>query len=233
MLFNSFLTRNIFRKLVVDDTNYAVFSVMFVFLYLIFHLRSLYLAFIGIAIVLFSFPVTSFLYNGVLGCLYFGSLHNLVIFIVLGIAADDIFVFIDGWRLSKNIKEFGGDLHKRMAYSFRRGARAMAITSSTTSVAFMANVFSPLMPIRGFGIYSGIIVPVNYMLVIMILPPAVIWYERYIDGCITTICCKIFFCCNKKKTKNETEAEDVDKDEYANRYEEKEEIKLEEKYTCV
>ena len=123
----------------------------------------------------------------------------LVIFIVLGIAADDIFVFIDGWRLSKNIKQFNGDLHKRMAFAFRRGARAMAVTSSTTSVAFMANVFSPIMPIRGFGIYSGIIVSVNYLLVVMILPPATIWYERYIDGCITNFCCKIIFCFNKTK----------------------------------
>jgi predicted RND superfamily exporter protein len=135
----------------------------------------LYLAFVGIMIILFSFPVTSMIYTGFLGCLYFGSLHNLVIFIVLGIAADDIFVFIDGWRLSKTNKQFEGNIHKRMAFAFRRAARAMAVTSSTTSVAFMANVFSPLMPIRGFGIYSGVIVPVNYLLVVMILPPAVIW----------------------------------------------------------
>ena len=92
-----------------------------------------------------------------------------------------------------------------MAFSFRRGTRAMAVTSSTTSVAFMANIFSPLMPIRGFGVYSGIIVPVNYLLVVMILPPAVIWYERYIDGFITKLCCKIFFCCNTKKAKKENE----------------------------
>jgi predicted RND superfamily exporter protein len=90
-----------------------------------------------------------------------------------------------------------------MAFAFRRGARAMAVTSSTTSVAFLANVFSPIMPIRGFGIYSGIIVPVNYLLVVMILPPAVIWYERYIDGCFTTCFKKIFFCCNSNKTKKE------------------------------
>jgi len=100
MLFNSFITRNIFRRLVKQDTNYAVFSVGFVFCYLIYHLGSIYLAFIGIAIILFSFPVTSLIYTGILRCLYFGSLHNLVIFIVLGIAADDIFVFIDGWRLT-------------------------------------------------------------------------------------------------------------------------------------
>ena len=103
-MFNSFITRNVFRVLVKQDTNYAVFSVGFVFIYLIYHLGSIYLATIGITIILFSFPVTSMLYTGVLRCLYFGSLHNLVIFIVLGIAADDIFVFIDGWRLSANNK---------------------------------------------------------------------------------------------------------------------------------
>lgn len=98
-----------------------------------------------------------------------------------------------------------------MAYAFRRGTRAMAVTSSTTAVAFMANIFSPLMPIRGFGIYSGIIVPVNFLLVVMILPPATIWYERYIDGCFTNCCCKIFFCFKKTK-KHNNEEEDKDKD---------------------
>ena len=86
-----------------------------------------------------------------------------------------------------------------MAYAFRRAARAMAVTSSTTSVAFMANIFSPIMPIRGFGIYAGIIVPVNYILVVLVLPPATIWYERYIDGCFTNCFNKIF--CRKKNNK--------------------------------
>jgi len=96
-----------------------------------------------------------------------------------------------------------------MAFAFRRAARAMAVTSSTTSVAFMANVFSPIMPIRGFGIYSGIIVPVNYLLVVMILPPAVIWYERHIDGCFTK-CFKVIFLYDETlnlKTKNDVEDE--------------------------
>ena len=69
---------------------------------------------------------------------------------------------------------------KRLAYSFRRAVRAMAITSSTTAVAFFANAFSPLPNIAAFGIFAGVIVPVNYFLVVMILPPAVIWYEENI-----------------------------------------------------
>ena len=75
----------------------------------------------------------------------------------------------------------------------------MAITSSTTSVAFFANIFSPLLPIKTFGIFSGVIIPVNFFLVVMFMPPAAIIYEEYIEDAY--ICC---FKCkslreNKKK----------------------------------
>lgn len=63
----------------------------------------------------------------------------------------------------------------------------MAVTSSTTSVAFLANSFSPIMPIKAFGIYAAIIIPANYLLVVFIFPPAVIWYENTFED---KICCK-------------------------------------------
>lgn len=69
-MFNAFITRNIFRTLVKTDTNYAVFSVAFVFSYLIYHLGSIYLAFIGITIILFSFPVTSLFYRYIVMLLF-------------------------------------------------------------------------------------------------------------------------------------------------------------------
>ena len=53
----------------------------------------------------------------------------------------------------------------------------MAVTSSTTSVAFFANITSPMLPIRAFGVFAGVIVPVNYLLVVMVLPPATIIYD--------------------------------------------------------
>jgi len=61
----------------------------------------------------------------------------------------------------------------------------MAVTSSTTSAAFFANAFSPLMPIKQFGIFAGVIIPVNYFLVVMFFPPATIFYERSIEGRIS------------------------------------------------
>ena len=58
----------------------------------------------------------------------------------------------------------------------------MAVTSSTTSAAFLANVFSPIMPIKSFGIYSGIIVPLNFLMTVTMFPSATIIYETYFKG---------------------------------------------------
>jgi predicted RND superfamily exporter protein len=195
---NIMQTIKVFLSLVIKDAYFALYSLTFVFCYLYWHLSSIFLAFIGILIIIFSFPFTACITYGLFGVKYFGFLHVLIVFIVLGIAADDIFVFYDGWRQSANIPMFRDNLEQRMAYSFRRAARAMAVTSSTTSVAFMANIASPMLPIRAFGVFAGVIVPINYLLVCMLFPPATIIYDKYIHGCFHNLCCLIF-CCRKRK----------------------------------
>lgn len=77
---------------------FAIFSIISVMFYFIFHLESIFLAMIGILLIILSFALTGIIFMGVLQVKYYSTLHNLVIFIVLGIAADDIFVFIDAWR---------------------------------------------------------------------------------------------------------------------------------------
>jgi len=176
------LSLDIFLGMILNDVLFALFSVGFVFFYFIIHMKSKFMSFIGTTIILFSFPITVCITEGIGGVTYVGSLQVIAIYMVLGIAADDIFVFIDAWKRSANLSEevFQGSKQKRMAYAFRSSARAMAITSSTTSVAFFANIFSPLLPIKTFGIFSGVIIPVNFFLVVMFMPPAAIIYEEYI-----------------------------------------------------
>jgi predicted RND superfamily exporter protein len=81
------------------------------------------------------------------------------------------------------------ELKRRMAYSFRRSARAMSITSSTTAAAFFANLFSPIMPIRSFGAFSGFLIPMNFLLVVIVMPCAVIWWEANVKGKFKYCCC--------------------------------------------
>lgn len=185
--------------LLYADMFFILVALSFVFGYFVYHLKSKLLAAIGISIIFLSFPLSAVLVQGLGRVSYFGTLQVVAIFLVIGIAADDIFVFIDAWKQSNFVgKEvIQGDIKKRMAYSFRRGVRAMTVTSSTTAVAFFANAFSPIMPIRSFGIFTGVLIPINFLLVVMIMPPAVIYYEfnimkKYTKcfGCCPNTCCK-------------------------------------------
>jgi len=80
------------------DMAFAIFSVLFVIFYFVFHLESCFLAMIGVLLIGFSFSLSAIIYQGIFRITYMSNLHYLVVFIVLGIAADDIFVFIDAWR---------------------------------------------------------------------------------------------------------------------------------------
>lgn len=78
-----------------------------------------------------------------------------------------------------------------MALTFRRAAWAMLATSSTTSAAFLATGLSDIMPISAFGIFAGILVPINYLLTIFFMP------------CILIIRKKMPDCpCRKRKNKD-------------------------------
>lgn len=190
-----------FNDILIKDMAFSLVAVIFVFVYLIFHLRTCFLALIGISIVLFSFPFTVVITEGIGQVTYFGNLQVIAIYIVLGIAADDIFVFYDAWRQSKHVDpDILSDKKKRMAYAWRRALRAMAVTSATTSIAFLANAFSPVLPIKAFGIFCAVIIPLNYFMVVIMMPPAAIIYETFnFHPC----CC----CPRGKKTQEKIEEE--------------------------
>lgn len=81
-----------------------------------------------------------------------------------------------------------------MAITFRRASKAMLATSSTTSAAFLATGFSSIMPISSFGFYAGILIPINYLLVILFFPALLILSETKFGNMHV-------FCCLKKKEK--------------------------------
>lgn len=87
-----------FNEVLDKDMQWAVFSGMFVFAYIWFHLGSLMMAIVGIISIMFSFPVTYLIYTGVFGVTMNTAFNQLTTFMVLGIAADDMFVFCDAWK---------------------------------------------------------------------------------------------------------------------------------------
>ena len=81
-----------------------------------------------------------------------------------------------------------------MSYCFKRSFRAILVTSSTTAIAFLANALSDIRPIRAFGIFAAIIIPVNFFIVILVMPPVQIIHDTYLKNrcdyrnCLRKIC---------------------------------------------
>ena len=125
--------------------------------YMWFHTRSLFLTLAGFGHIMISFPVAFFFYTCIFQIKYFGFLNAIGFFVILGIGADDIFVFVDAWKQS--LHDGGGkSLEERMNRTYRRAAKAMLITSITDACAFYANAFSSITVVRIFGVFMGTMV---------------------------------------------------------------------------
>ena len=64
--YSNVLERVSFRETLNSDVAYAVFSVLFVLIYIWIHLSSLCMAVTSMILILLSFPVTYFIYSGIL-----------------------------------------------------------------------------------------------------------------------------------------------------------------------
>ena len=130
---------------------------------------------------LLSFPVAFFFYRLVGQVSAYSTIHNLSVFIILGIAADDLFVFTDAWRQTGKFPMTRDDMNRRMALTYRRASKAMLVTSLTTASAFLVTGFSDIMPISAFGILSATLILANYLLVISMYPAVLVLHHR--AGC--------------------------------------------------
>jgi hypothetical protein len=79
------------------DQMLALGSMISVFLYLWYQLESLFLATCGFFEIFMSVPLSFSIY-AILGFKYISFLQFMGIFIIMGIGADDIFVFVDAWK---------------------------------------------------------------------------------------------------------------------------------------
>eukprot|EP00232_Nephroselmis_pyriformis_P019643 CAMPEP_0182884958 /NCGR_PEP_ID=MMETSP0034_2-20130328/19317_1 /TAXON_ID=156128 /ORGANISM="Nephroselmis pyriformis, Strain CCMP717" /LENGTH=237 /DNA_ID=CAMNT_0025018199 /DNA_START=8 /DNA_END=717 /DNA_ORIENTATION=- len=131
----------------------------------------------GMLHIMLSFPSAFFVYKLVLGFKYFPFLNFLGMFVILGIGADDIFVFYDGWRHSEDSLARAGNprpsAEEIMADCYGPAAGAMAVTSFTTAVAFFATAVVPVAPLRLFAVFMGFLTLFDYLYVVTFFPAIV------------------------------------------------------------
>lgn len=146
-----------------SDLQYIGYVVLTCFLYMIFHLRSLYFSILSLLNIAFSVPISMLIYRHVFEITYFSSLHLSVVIIIIGIGCDDIFVFHDFWKSNFSIPALKHRSIMRLSYVFRKAFKSMFVTSLTSAVMFASCVYSDIMPVRSFGVFAGLTVPLVFI----------------------------------------------------------------------
>eukprot|EP01052_Picozoa_sp_SAG31_P006144 SAG31_NODE_279_length_18600_cov_21.254527_18_plen_236_part_00 len=117
------------------DLMWAGFSFLLIYIYILASTRSFVIATCGMLHIFLSFFVTYAVYKEVL--VWYPCLLWLGLFVICGIGADDIFVFVDAWKQSSVLLPPTTSLASRISWTHRRAAGAMFITSFTTAGAFL------------------------------------------------------------------------------------------------
>ncbi|XP_070181261.1 protein dispatched homolog 1-like [Littorina saxatilis] len=178
-----------------QDMKLAIGSILFIFAFILFHTRSLWVTCLGVFSIVCSFAETNLIYRVVIGFRYFGFFHVLAMFINLGIGADDLFVFWDAWQASQ-LRPFPSLAH-RLDDAYRKSAISMLVTSLTTTLAFSASALSPLLATMSFGVFSAILVAIDYISVIIFFPTIVIMHHLCFENNRCLRCCLPCCGCNQ------------------------------------
>jgi len=171
-----------FDRIVNADLMWVFGSVLFVYMYILFHTQSAWLASMGMLQIFLSLPIAFFVYRVIGQIDYFVQLHILTIYLVLGVGADNVFCFCDAYKQAKVMPALATQL-QRMLWTWSHSAQAVLNTSVTTAIAFCATAITPVMPISSFGIYAAIAIVMNYVLTITFFPLVVHMYENDVTTC--------------------------------------------------
>ena len=166
-------------EMITHDVVLSAYAFGFVGICLLIHTASPFLTLMAIFNILFSFPLALFIYRNICGqtqplpLLALGSA-----FVVIGIAVDDIFVFVDMFKQSTS-----ADMTGRVAHTVQTAVKATLFTSVTSATSFASNALSQIPAVHDFGLLSAILVIANYLMVSTFMLSALVVWQNYIRGC--------------------------------------------------
>ena len=145
----SHVNYNPMEQLVLGDISKIVVSIFFVFTYMWYSTGSFFITCCGLFQIFTSFAGANLVYRFLwpssdgFGYEYFTLFCGLAMFVIMGIGADDVFVYWDTWN-----QPFTSTSHKhanksdRLAHVYGHAVNAMFVTSATTVISFFSNLSS-------------------------------------------------------------------------------------------
>ncbi|XP_059161062.1 protein dispatched homolog 1-like isoform X2 [Physella acuta] len=173
----------LFEKYLISDSVWLGVVCGAIFLAMWVYTTSLFITVMAFLSMFWAVEVAYFLYSFVFKIKFFPYMNMVTFMVMVGIGADDLFIYCKVWHLAKSEKN-NGVLEKLVADTLRHTVLSMLVTSLTTAAAFYANYISDITAIRCFSVYAGTCIMINFILTITWLPASIMLQERWLRCCV-------------------------------------------------
>lgn len=185
---------SLFDKWLIHDTWLVAVGGVFVFICVWFYTTSFLLSTLLFVAIIYAIGVAYFIYTVVYNLEFFPFMNILVVVVVIGMGADEAFLYIRIWQLKKvqllstntqdeddlsldvnNLKSGGeSTLVELVTETLKHSMLTMLVTTLTTAVAFFASYVSHISAINCFSVFAGTAVLINYLIMLLWLPCCVL-----------------------------------------------------------
>ena len=146
---------DVFTSQLIIDNIYSGGAFFLVFCIMWLHTSSGFIASFGFLQIILNLGVAYGIYMAVLNLPFFPFLNLVGIFVVVGIGADDVFVFMDCWKQTVLVFGENARLADRMGYVLYRAGGSMLITSLTTGEELKAHLIHVFVPFLIHGVSNN------------------------------------------------------------------------------
>lgn len=170
------LKNALFDELLLRDTRLIAAGLLFIILCMWFYTESLFLTIMTIIGIVFSLGISYFTYTLVFEIDFFPFMNILATVVVIGIGADDVFIFCKYWHVCKIEKN--GSVMQLMRLTFQHAIVTMFVTSLTTAAAFFSSLISSVTAICCFGVFAGVTIIANFFIMFTWFPACMVIAEH-------------------------------------------------------
>jgi hypothetical protein len=186
--YNFNLKYELFNEIVLSSLIFLLLAIFFILVITMAYLKSLLLTFIVLLCVVFALLQAYFIYKIVLRVAFFPFINLMTLFLLIGLACDDIFVFYGSWCSAKKKFPKSNDnlanmksLEYTLQYTVYNAVNSIFVTSITTALVFLVNLGSTITNIKLFGLFSFLTIVIDFFFVIVVVPCVLVLYDKHGD----------------------------------------------------
>lgn len=174
--------QELFDKYLQDDVLWFGVALLVIVLAMWIYTTSLFLTLMAVTSLFLSLEISYFVYTHVFNIHFFPFMNLLVLVILIGVGADNVFIYCKTWALAKQEKNVG-TLEKIVSDTLKHATLSILVTSLTTAAAFYASYVSHITALSCFALFAGTTVIVNFFIVITWFPASLVVYEKWLSDC--------------------------------------------------